>query len=113
MECSARSDEQAMTTLQPQTGGPTHQPMPRLLPVGMSQRWDLGVEATQGWQQNELPTLDHGGRKGSGRPRQIIADSVEVHPVEEDWCLIGTGRQVQPFQVRPGSINQRLVQQRG
>ena len=79
----------------------------------MSQRRDLGVEATQGRQQNELPTLDHGGRKGSGRPRQIIADSVEVHPVEEDRRLIGTGRQVQPFQIRPGSINQRLVQQRG
>jgi|TARA_B110000196_G_C21067992_1_gene625942 hypothetical protein len=78
----------------------------------MLQRWDLGVEATQGWQQNELSTLDHGGRKGCGRPRQIIADSVEVHPVEEDRCRIGTGRQVQLFQVRPGSIDQRLVQQR-
>ncbi len=87
--------------------------MPRPLPAGMLQRWYLGVETTQGWQQNELPTIDHGGRKGSGRPRQIIANSVEVHPVEEDRCLIGAGRQVQPFQVCPGSINQRLVQQSG
>jgi hypothetical protein len=48
----------------------------------MLQRWYLGVKTTQGGEQNELPTIDHGGRKSSGRPRQIIANSVEVHPVE-------------------------------
>lgn len=71
------------------------------------------MEATQRWQQNELPTLDRGSRKGGGRPRQIVADSVEVHPVEEDRCPIGTGRQVQLVQVCRGSIDERLVQQRG